>query len=106
MNKNSDKVSAPMTEVPTNKEMNDKDILNDILLTLKDVSNNYSLAIDEMSNKELYKEIYEIFNETKAAARAAFELAFSKGWYTLELAQTSKIKEASQKFKKAKKELD
>ena len=102
----SQKVECPMTEVPSTKEMTDKDILNDVLLSLKNVSNNYSIAIDEMSNQELFKEIYQIFNETKTKAREAYELAFSNGWYTLEKAETTKIDEAYNKMNKSKKELD
>lgn len=103
---NNKKVECPMTQVVSTKEMNDKDILNDILLTLKNVSNNYSVAIDEMSNRQLYKEVFKIYNETKAKAREAYELAFSNGWYTLEKAEATKIDEAYNKMNKSKKELD
>lgn len=99
------KVECEKQEVSATKEMNDKDILNDILLCLKNVSNNYSIAMDEMSNKKLYKEIHSIFNETKDAAREAFDLAFSKGWYSLENADESKISQAYEKANKQTKEL-
>lgn len=99
------KVQCEQTEVSTTKDMNDRDILNDILLSLKNVSNNYSVVIDEMSNKKLYKEIYSIFNETKDAARKAYELAFSNGWYALEEADDSKITQAYDKANKQTKEL-
>jgi len=103
---NNKKIECPMTQTSSTKEMNDKDILNDILLTLKNVSNNYSIAIDEMSNKYLFKEVYKIYNETKTNARLAYELAFSNGWYSLEKAEASKILEAENKMNKLKKELD
>ena len=103
---NNKKIECPVTQTPTTKDMNDKDILNDILFCLKNVSNNYSVAIDEMSNKYLYKEIYKIFNETKQKAREAYELAFSNGWYTLEKAESQKINDAVTKMTKQKKELD
>lgn len=103
---NNKKVECPMTKTPSTKEMNDKDILNDILLSLKNVSNNYSIAIDEMSNRVLFKEVFKIFNETKAKAREAYELAFSNGWYVLEKAEATKINEAETKMNKSKKELD
>lgn len=103
---NNKKVECKMTQTPSTKDMNDKDILNDILLCLKNTSNNYSVVLDEMSNKYLFKEIYKIFNETKAKAREAYELAFSNGWYTLEKAEATKINEAITKMTKQKKELD
>ena len=103
---NSKKVECPMTQTPSTKELNDKDILNDILLSLKNASNNYSIAIDEMSNRMLFKEVFKIFDETKTKAREAYELAFSNGWYVLEKAETTKIDEAYNKMNKSKKELD
>ena len=45
-----------------------------------------------MSNKVLYKKIFKIFKETKALARELYDLAFVKGWYTLETADETKIK--------------
>ena len=59
-----------------------------------------------MSNRYLFKEVYKIYNETKAKAREAYELAFSNGWYTLEKAEATKISEAETKMNKSKKELD
>ncbi len=103
---NNKKIECPMTQTPTTKEMNDKDILNDILLTLKNVSANYSIAIDEMSNKYLYKEVFKIFNETKDKARETYELAFNNGWYSLEEADVTKIDQTVTKMTKSKKELD
>ncbi|MBQ6687173.1 MAG: spore coat protein [Bacilli bacterium] len=103
---NNKKIECKMKEVPSTKEMNDKDILNDVLLTLKNVSNNYSIAIDEMSNKYLFKEVFKIFNETKNKAREAYELAFNNGWYSLEEAEEQKINQALTKMNKSKKELD
>ena len=49
------KIGNEKVEVSSTKEMNDLDILNDIMQSEKNNSNNYSIAIDEMSNKVLYK---------------------------------------------------
>ena len=87
------------------KNMNDSDILNDILNNEKNMSNNYSYAIDEMSNKTLFKKIMNIFKDTKDAARNTFELSFKKGWYSLETADKNKIKQAYDKANKQIKEL-
>ena len=99
------KVECEMTEVSSTKDMNDKDILNDVLICLKNISNNYSIAIDEMSNKKLYKDVLSIFTETKDAARNAYNLAFSKGWYSLEEADDEKITQSYDKYNKQNKEL-
>lgn len=99
------KVKNEKKEVPATKEMNDENILNDILSGEKCISNNYSIAIDEMSNMALYKKIMDIFKDTKNAARMAFNLSFKKGWYVLEEAETKKIDEAYTKAKDQVKEL-
>lgn len=102
---NNNKIENEMTEVSCTKEMNDRDVLNDVLLTLKNLSNNYSVVIDEMSNKKLYKEISALCKETKELAREAYELAFANGWYSLEEAEENKINSAYEKFNKMNKEL-
>lgn len=84
--------------------INDKDILNNILLIEKMMGNNYSTALSEMSNKRLYEAIENIYIETKKAARDAFEFAFNKGWYSLEEATESKVSTAYNKFNTMKSE--
>ena len=51
------KIQNEKVEVNSTKEMNDKDLLNDILQCEKNESNNYSCALNEMSNKVLYKKV-------------------------------------------------
>jgi spore coat protein CotF len=72
-------------------EMNDKDILTDILISEKNMSNSYSIALNEISNDFLYKPLLNIFTETQRVQRDLFELMFSKGWYQLEKAEKNKI---------------
>lgn len=99
------KIQNEKVEVPTNKDMNDMDILNDIMQCEKNESNNYSIAIDEMSNKVLYKKIFSIFKDTKGLAREAYNIAFTNGWYSLETAQEEKITKALDEAKKQYKEI-
>lgn len=87
------KITNPETEVPSGKEMNDKDYLNAVLTIEKNITNNISIALNEASNEELYKEFFAFFKETQDLQRELFELAFKNGWYTLEEADKSKIKE-------------
>jgi spore coat protein CotF len=100
------KVENEKVQVPETKDMNDSDILNDVLSSEKNMSNNYSYAIDEMSNKTLFKKIMKIFDDTKSAARDAFELSFKKGWYSLEKADETKITQAYDKANQQVKELN
>ncbi len=87
------KVQNPKTEVPANSNMNDRDFLNDILESEKNMSVNYTYALNEASNEELFKKIYDMFIHIKEEQRNLFELSFKKGWYTLEKAEENKINE-------------
>ena len=87
------KVQNPKTEVPANSNMNDRDFLNDILESEKNMSVNYTYALNEASNEELFKRIYDMFIHIKETQRNLFELSFKKGWYTLEKAEENKINE-------------
>ena len=87
------KVQNPKTEVSANSNMNDRDFLNDILESEKNMSVNYTYALNEASNEELFKRIYDMFIHIKETQRNLFELSFKKGWYTLEKAEENKINE-------------
>lgn len=90
---NNNKVQNPKTEVPSDSQMNDKDFLNDMLETEKNMSVNFTYALNEASNEELFEEIYGMFERIKESQRNLFELAFKKGWYSLEKAEETKINE-------------
>ena len=79
------------TEVPTGINLNDKDYLNSLLSCLKEMVKNYSVALTEVSNEELYNTYKNIFDRLSDLQREVFELAFRKGWYVLETADSNKI---------------
>ncbi len=85
------KVENPKTEVPETSNLNDRDYLNGILESLKNMSNNFSIALNECSNETMYKEVFTMFQETKDMAREAYTLMFQNGWYSLEKAEQQKI---------------
>lgn len=87
------KVQNPKIELDSSIEMNDENYLNDILETEKNMSVNFTDALNEASNETLFNEIYEMFKQIKEAQRNLFELSFRKGFYTLEKAETNKINE-------------
>ena len=87
------KVQNPKIELDSSIEMNDENYLNDILETEKNMSVNFTYALNEASNETLFNEIYEMFKQIKEPQRNLFELSFRKGFYTLEKAETNKINE-------------
>ncbi len=94
MNNNNNVVQNQEQTITKDKEMNDCDYLNDILTTEKNMSNNYSIALNEASNDTLYTELFNVFQETQDCERDLFNLLFKKGWYTIEKAEATKITEA------------
>ncbi|MDD4036414.1 MAG: spore coat protein [Bacilli bacterium] len=95
---NNNMVQNPKTEVPSIPDLNDRDILNDILTTEKNMSNNYSIVLNEASNDFLYNELFKIYQETQSAQRELFNLLFRKGWYALERADANKINSKYQEY--------
>lgn len=85
------KIQNPKTEVPETTLLNDRDYLNCILEELKNMSNNFSIALNECSNETMYDQVFTMFEETKNLARETYQLMFQNGWYTLEQAEEQKI---------------
>jgi spore coat protein CotF len=88
---NNNQVKNAQTPVPQTKDMNDKDRLMDVLNTLKNLTNNYSIFLNEASNDYLYEEMIKLFKDAQDLQRELFNLLFKKGWYTLERADETKI---------------
>ena len=84
-------IQNPKIEVPTGIKLNDKDYLNSLLSCLKEMVKNYSIVLTEASNENLYNVYKTIFDKYINLQRDAFELAFKKGWYTLETAENNKV---------------
>jgi spore coat protein CotF len=101
-----------MEEIKNEKEsiikskcMSEEDILNDILMCEKNISNNYSISLNEMSNKQLFKIVFGLLNESKNIARDIYNLAFEKGWYTVKTESESEITKAENEYRNKLKEL-
>lgn len=79
------------TEVEVGTKLNDKDYLNSLLSCLKEIVKNYSVALTEASNENLYNVYKEMFDRYINLQREVYELAFRKGWYILEVAESQKV---------------
>ena len=88
---NSNQVMNPKIEVPKGTNLNDKDYMNYLLSTLKEMVKNYSVTLTEASCEPLYHKFKEMFLEYAALQREVYELMFKKGWYVLERAEQTKI---------------
>lgn len=85
------KIKNDKTEVSNGLELNDKDYINSLLSSLKDLSKNYIITLTEASNEVLYQKLSATLNQILSLQRKAYELMFEKGWYTLEKCDSVKI---------------
>lgn len=78
-------------EVSTGKQMNDKDYLNSLLSTLKELNKGYTVAMTEASNEVLYNKFKAMFDEFSCLQRKVYEIMFRNGWYVLEKVESNKL---------------
>ncbi|WEG13750.1 spore coat protein [Pullulanibacillus sp. KACC 23026] len=92
------KIKNPETQVPKTPQMNDRDFLNDCLMTEKYLTYAYATALHEMSHQDLYQEVFSIYQETEQCQRDLYNLMFKKGWYGLEAEDSQKLQQTYQQF--------
>lgn len=88
---NNNEIKNPKTEVSKGISLNDKDYMNSLLSTLKEMEKNYIVAMIEASCENLYQEYKNMFENYASLQRKVYELMFKKGWYVLEKAETNKV---------------
>jgi len=94
------------TNVKKGKKLNDEDILNDILISMKHLVSSYAIALNEASNKNIYKLFNSLLNNSSKLQAELFDMSFKKGWYTIETAENKKIDNAYNKFNTCLKDID
>lgn len=102
----SKKIKNEETKIKRDKNINDSDILNDTLLSIKFLVDNFAIGLNEASNKWIYEHFKKAFDELSTAQQNLFQLSFEKGWYILEEADKTKINEAIKQNGKKIKELN
>lgn len=100
------KISNTKTEVPEQREMNDKDYITAMLEIEKAIVKNLSVSLTEASNSDLYNDFYDMFDAVSNMQRQIYELMFKKGWYCLEIAEQNKISEKLNKLTKEIKQIE
>ncbi len=102
----SNKVANPKASIkPNDNAFNDRDRINDLLISYKHLSYMYSLACQEASNPKLYKAFLALFHEVSEMQRATYYLMFEKGWNALEKQSQEKIKQSHKMFKQQESQL-
>ena len=86
------KIQNKKTETSQTVALNDKDYLNRLLTSLKELIKGYATAMTEASNDYLYNTYLDSFNGYLEMQRKTYEIMFENGWYQLETMDKSKIK--------------
>ncbi|MCO7176062.1 spore coat protein [Sporolactobacillus kofuensis] len=86
------------TQIQKTVQMNDRDYLNDVLLSEKYLGTSYVHALQEASHQELYQDIKSVFDQTSEYQRDLYNLMFNKGWYKFESQDPQKIQQTQQQF--------
>lgn len=96
----SNKVCCEETKVEATIDLNDRDYLNDILYSEKHLVSSTITALTEASNDKLQKEFLNFFNTVEEIQSETYEMAWNYGWYILEEAEKTKIKEKAKELQK------
>jgi len=88
---NNNEIKNPKQPVSPGTLLNEKDYMNSLLSCLKELEKNYTTALTEASNENIYQKYKEMFDTYSSLQREAYELMFNKGWYIIETAEAQKI---------------
>ena len=71
--------------------MTEEQILNDVLSTLKAMSVNMTIALNEASCDDIYNLYYEQFKDINRYTKLVYDLMYKKGYYDLSNVEKNKI---------------
>ncbi len=75
-------------------------VLADLLQSEKNMTVDLSIALNEMSNMQLYNELFKIFKIVSGKAKELFAILYESGYYQLEAEKASKIQGKIQSLEK------
>lgn len=90
----------------TNTYFSDKDILIDVLSSIKSLASLYHNFSIESSNDLVFDISSDLREEIYDEQRDFYNLLYSKGWYQIEEQPQSKLNKEIEKYNKTKTELD
>jgi spore coat protein CotF len=81
-------------------EMNDRDRINDVLATLKYMTQGYNTGLNEMQNPALHRTVFSILNDLHEMQFYCFNKMFDNGWYKIKVADSQEVRQAYDQFSK------
>ena len=81
--------------------MNDRDLVEDVLLIIKGVADLYLHGTIESSTLNVHSTFEKILNDTLCMQNEVYNTMAQKGWYQVQQAEQQQIEQAKQKFAQA-----
>ena len=81
--------------------MNDRDLVEDVLLIIKGVADLYLHGTIESSTLNVHSTFEKILNDTLCMQNEVYNTMAQKGWYQVQQAEQQQIEQANQKFAQA-----
>lgn len=78
--------------------MNDRDIMENLLITTKGVLDLYMHGAIESGTESVHNAFNTAFNQTLQMEESIYKQMEGHGWYTAEQAEAQKIQQVKQKF--------
>jgi spore coat protein F len=91
--------------MPTNNAMGEKEILNDLLYTEKQIVAAYSAALTESSCANMRQLLLRNLTQTSDDQYNIFNMMVNKGYYQKKDAQDKDVQQAKQKFQQLQSQL-
>lgn len=85
--------------------LSERELLNDILATEKQLLHAYSTYLAEATCPKLRTELNRIITETQQAQFDVYNAMQQKGWYNVKNAQLQEVQQAVQKFQQVQSQL-
>ena len=85
-------------ETEVNRNMDDQEILNDVLISQKHITGNYNTAGSECADEKLKCDMLNILRDEHNMQSGVFTAMQQRGWYQTPPAQQQKVDAAKTKF--------
>ena len=79
-------------------QMTDKEQITDLLTTQKHLTSTYNTYCNETATPELRQCLLTILRDEHSIAEEIFNTMSTRGWYTVEKAEDTKVKTAKDQF--------
>lgn len=81
-----------------NVDFQEKDLMNDLLASMKKMTADYNTFANEVAHKALKQDILDILREEHDGETMIFDQMNEHGWYQVTAASKQEIDKAKQKF--------